>query len=233
MWPLSQLFGGKKSGALRLQFGLAGEDLEVRTDSDSESADTWLWAATESFSEADQRRLQVLHQWLADGQAEIEGAKVIIPLDRFYSADPGDRTALNLAPRARTKVSLKALGSMHEFDMQLTWDYRTPDGRPLAGVKRIGCFLDIVGERSLLSAEQYRLIRSLEAFAARPEEERHYEAQLAAFAHLKTFANEMRLRHGSVPDEGEGRHPPGTDRHHRRGRAGHHRDLACRGRYLP
>ena len=135
-------------------------------------------------------------QWLLlkelrdNGQAEISDTSILIPCEEVCCLNSDEQQLLGLPEPYPFDISLRSDGTFNQSEFQYIYEFLKSDWKPLHP-KRIGCVLRLTETWAyLLTGEQFALLEALDAFNARPTENKDFQTNLLEFAKIKGLASQ-------------------------------------------
>lgn len=114
-------------------------------------------------------RIGVLLRLLEDEHAELRDGEIIVSDSEIAQLADGERRGLGLPRASSFEVELRGSGAFSDSDFAIELRLFHPDGRPVVGPLRDGCFLEVGGERFVVAEPILSLWEAVDGFnAVRP-----------------------------------------------------------------
>lgn len=126
-----------------------------------------------------------------NGYAKASREGCAVPFENLYLLDEEDRMLLGVPSAYDKAIRLRGEGMLNTPDFRYKLEFLTsvPDGNML-NVERGGNIIIYDGSQYMLSEVQYELLRKVDDFNARAEEDKTTDFNLRCFAEIKELANE-------------------------------------------
>jgi len=147
-------------GGMRFSVSAGGQLLDI---------EQWALAEAILLSNREPARVGVLLRLLEDERADLRDGEIVVPDSEIAQLEDGERRGLGLPRSSHLELELRGSGAFADPDFAIEVRLFHPDGRPVVGAVRDGCFLEVGGESSVLAEPLYSLWEAVDRFnAVRP-----------------------------------------------------------------